>query len=465
MGLSPIEKIMGEYSGFKEPGIGFRYLRHSDILPKIKALSENGFYTPIIAGTSIEGREIFKITVGNGPVKILVWTQMHGDESTATRAIFDLLNFLSSKNENLIKFLLSSLTITFVPMLNPDGAERFTRENALNIDLNRDAKALQCPEAEILQNLRDEINPDFCFNLHDQNRYYSAGKTDLPPAIAFLAPPFNFENSRNDARKKAMQVIVLLNRELQKIIPGKIAKYSDDHEPRAFGDNFSRQNSAVILIESGFYPGDEQKEFIRELNFRTLLTSFFLIAERSFSDIPIDEYELIPENEERFFDLMLKDTEIVLAGKKFKADIGINRSEIAGNGERGFFYIGTIEGVGDLSTFTAHEIIDCRGLTAEPGRIMEIKDPAEVNYPDYGQLFNSGITALLTGSFNPGSAYPQFPYNIVLRREAYAPSIRQDSAADIVLFNETGIKYLIVNGFLIKNCNDKNSIRNGLIFR
>ena len=279
MDFSPIEKIIGEYSRYKEPGIGLRYLRHSDILPLINNLSDKGFYTPIIAGTSIEGRKIYKISAGTGPVKILVWSQMHGDESTATRAIFDLLNFLSSENESLIKLLLSSLTITFVPMLNPDGAERFTRENAIGIDLNRDARALRCPEAVILQKLKDEIKPDFSFNLHDQNRYYSAGKTDIPPAIAFLAPPFDFENSINGARRKAMQIIVLLNRELQKVIPGRIAKYSDDHEPRSFGDNFSRQESSVILIESGFYPGDEQKEYIRELNFRALLTSFILIAE------------------------------------------------------------------------------------------------------------------------------------------------------------------------------------------
>ena len=38
-----------------------------------------------------------------------------------------------------VKRILSALTLYVVPMLNPDGAERYQRRNAQNIDLNRDA--------------------------------------------------------------------------------------------------------------------------------------------------------------------------------------------------------------------------------------------------------------------------------------------------------------------------------------
>jgi len=53
-------------------------------------------------------------------------------------------------------------------MLNPDGAERFTRRTAQMIDMNRDASALATPEAKILKSTHDMYQPEYGFNLHDQ---------------------------------------------------------------------------------------------------------------------------------------------------------------------------------------------------------------------------------------------------------------------------------------------------------
>ena len=54
-----------------------------------------------------------------------------------------------------VRGILSSLTLHFVPMLNPDGAERFQRRNAQGIDINRDALRLQTPEGRALKAVRD----------------------------------------------------------------------------------------------------------------------------------------------------------------------------------------------------------------------------------------------------------------------------------------------------------------------
>ena len=54
------------------------------------------------------------LKVGRGPHTALLWTQMHGDEPTATMAIFDILNFLEAKNDgfdDLRKQLLDSTTL------------------------------------------------------------------------------------------------------------------------------------------------------------------------------------------------------------------------------------------------------------------------------------------------------------------------------------------------------------------
>ena len=68
---------------------------------------------------------------------------MHGDEPTATQAIFDIFNLLISNDfTKEKKDILKHVTLHFLPMLNPDGAENFARRNALGIDINRDALAI-----------------------------------------------------------------------------------------------------------------------------------------------------------------------------------------------------------------------------------------------------------------------------------------------------------------------------------
>ena len=94
-------------------------------------------------GTSVEGRAIHHLTVGRGAKAVLLWSQMHGDEPTATSALFDLCQWLvTHRQEPVVARLLDSLTLHIVPMLNPDGAERFQRRNAQGIDINRDALLL-----------------------------------------------------------------------------------------------------------------------------------------------------------------------------------------------------------------------------------------------------------------------------------------------------------------------------------
>ncbi len=66
-----------------------------------------------------------------------------------------------------------------------------------------------------------------------------------------------------------MKMIVRMNRLLQLFIPGQVARYADDHEPRAFGDNVQKWGTTLILIESGGYQGDPEKQYIRQAEFRS----------------------------------------------------------------------------------------------------------------------------------------------------------------------------------------------------
>ncbi len=119
-------------------------------------------FTIKVVGRSTENREIFLLSIGSGKKSILLWSQMHGDEPTATMALFDIFNFFVSDSFRKEKEkMLKNVTIHFLPMLNPDGAEIFSRPNKFGIDINRDALELRSPEAQILKRVRDSLAADF----------------------------------------------------------------------------------------------------------------------------------------------------------------------------------------------------------------------------------------------------------------------------------------------------------------
>ena len=88
---------------------------------------------------------------------------MHGNESTTTKAIFDFLKFLLQKDHfnNEIESFKEEWTFYIIPILNPDGAELFTRENANKVDLNRDAQNVSQGESLILLDVFNSITTDF----------------------------------------------------------------------------------------------------------------------------------------------------------------------------------------------------------------------------------------------------------------------------------------------------------------
>ncbi len=291
------QTLHNRYQQYKERSITNRRFKQVDIIPLIDRLKQNSLFEVNVAGQSVEGRNIYLVKLGNGKKKIFMWSQMHGNEPTATMAIMDIFNFFRQMDDlsHWKRGLLDSLTIYFIPMLNPDGTERFERRNALDIDLNRDAVRLQSPEAQILKRIHDEIQPDFAFNLHDQTTQYSAGRCSSAATLAFLAPSYNYANDINTNRFEAMQVISNLNKMLQNYIPQQVARYNEEYEPRAFGDNMQKWGTSAILIEAGGYPQDYEKQYNRQLHFVTLLQACETIATESYNDDNLMDMRLFPK--------------------------------------------------------------------------------------------------------------------------------------------------------------------------
>ncbi|OQD42857.1 peptidase M14 [Croceivirga radicis] len=448
------ESLYGTYNDYKEKSLDKRRIKHHQLQPLINNLKTNSRYTVKKVGESIEGRDLRLISIGEGPVNVFLWSQMHGDEPTATQAIFDIFNFLNGdafKAEK--KAILSKLTLHFLPMLNPDGAEVFTRRNALGIDINRDALRLQSPEGQVLKRIRDSVNADFGFNLHDQSRYYNAERTNKPATISYLATAYNYEKDINDVRANAMKVIVYMNNIIQKYAPGQVGRYGDDFEPRAFGDNIAKWGTSLILIESGGYGGDREKQEIRKLNYVSILSALYTIANESYKDISVEAYEEIPRNDRKMFDLKIENATYILNEKEYTIDLGIYRNEIDDVYHNNFYYKSSIIDQGDLSTFYGYETFDATGYTIVPPKIASAevqpsgKEFFVLNAKD---LLKTGNAYVRATSIPKELTFSKSPINLVSKNYRLSDFRLQPGVnPTFFLAKNDKITHAVINGFLI----------------
>jgi hypothetical protein len=366
-------------------------LDHAEVERRLTALSQaDPRFILERVGSSLEGRSINMLTIGSGPYRVLLWSQMHGDEPTATAALFDVFEYFQRhRNDPVVQRMLSSLTLYVIPMLNPDGAERFQRRNAQGIDVNRDALSLQTPEGRTLKAVRDRFNPRIGFNLHNQSWGTSVGDPPRPASISLLSVAYDKPRSENAGRRLTKKLCAIIRDALEPFASGQIGRYDDEFEVRAFGDNITLWGTPVVLIETGPFPSSEPDPPLVRMNFVAIVTALDALATGNVERADPKRYESLPLNESRMFYVLVKQATVV-AGTgvpPFTADIGIaaNRRVRSIEGQRRIQIQANISDLGDLRTYGALRTIDARGLVAAPLWDAAIKEGQEVDLPDFSK--------------------------------------------------------------------------------
>ncbi|WP_185871631.1 M14 family zinc carboxypeptidase [Blattabacterium cuenoti] len=360
-----ILSLYQSYESFKDRRISSsKIFIHSDLLKIMNKYKDICSIIPI--GFSIEKREIFKIKWGMGKIKIFIWSQMHGNETTGTKSMFDIFHFfLLKKNCDLVKFLKKKLTIFFIPMLNPDGSEIFQRRNAVNIDLNRDAIRLQSPETKILFQEIEKNKPDILFNLHDQRSIYNVGYKSFNPAIlSFLSPSISIKKDVfTISRKKSMGVINFIVEKIHKILPdiGSIGRFSDELYPTATGDNLQKLGYPCVLIESGNYPKDFHKEIIRKYSVLSIITGIYFVSAIENIETDYKSYFSIPKNKNILLDKIYRKVQVYKNETKLLVDIGLMNFEKFDILKKNISIFTKIVDIGDLSDYFAYEELIVKG--------------------------------------------------------------------------------------------------------
>ena len=336
----------------KENSLFGRYITLHHIEPLLQK------YKVETIGKSVLGKPIYKLEFGTGKTKILMWSQMHGNESTTTKGLFDFINFLHS-NTNESKRILSKFTFCILPMLNPDGAELYTRENTNGIDLNRDAQNLSQPESIILRNIFNEFQPHYCYNLHDQRTIFGVDDTGKPATVSFLAPAFNESRDINAVRLKAIHVIVAMNDVLQQYIPNQVGRFDDSFNINCVGDTFQYLNVPTILFEAGHFPHDYEREETRKYIFIALFSGIEFLHENDIVISKIDDYLKIPQNKVVFYDFVYKNVKINYDGKDKIINFAAQYKEVLYKGKVQFE--ARIAQIGNLDNFFGHVVVDANG--------------------------------------------------------------------------------------------------------
>ncbi|WP_281546613.1 M14 family zinc carboxypeptidase [Pseudoalteromonas sp. PAR1] len=421
-------------SGLNKPAIYY-----ADIEPYLKSAAKHPSVTLKQIGTSFQGQALNSLKIGNGPIKVMMWSQMHGDENTATAALMDFLSFITA-DEN-AKWLTSwqqKITLLIIPMVNPDGAAMQTRHNAQGIDLNRDAKALRTKEGQILMAVANEFKPDFGFNLHDQNAYYGAGKMGKQATISVLAPAYNEAREVNKSRGEAMQFIAHLAKSVETMIPGHLGKYNDSYSYRSFGDTFSEKGIRTILIESGAYPNDPNRQIARKVNRVLYKKAIDSITSGEWITAKITQYHAIPFNaKDNWVDLLIDDVTVKSELGNYQIDIAVNN--------KGQSPI--IKELGDISSIRqGYTSLDASSLSFKAGKGFVLNKSLTLTKSNYKELLKQGYSCFSgdIGTLENSSKWPVYACKSVFTS---IPSLHAPAA---FLLQANGInKYAVLGTELI----------------
>ncbi len=361
-----------------------------------------------VAGRSAEGRALWTLSHGSGPRKVLIWARQHGDECDCTAALAMALHELFfSSDDPAIARIRKECTLLVLPMVNPDGVQRYMRQCAIGIDLNRDAVARATPEGRALFGLKDSFKPELCFNLHDMTPRKTTPNNNLV-ALAWQAGPFEERDIDNDVRLRAKAVIGAMHEVVTRFAPRNVARYTADYMHRAFGDSMMRWGVSSILIESGGWPEEQGGvDFVRRIHALSILAGLDAIARGVDKTLDGSIYEAIPfDSATHHFDCLIRNG-LVIDGaiiQRCKLDIGIDSDVAVTEGDDFRRFRSRVSLLGDLEDRSGKVEINAGECALLPGMAaiapsvrFGLEPPTS---EEAVRLLSAGITTI-AASFGP----------------------------------------------------------------
>ncbi|MCB0745738.1 MAG: peptidase M14, partial [Ignavibacteriae bacterium] len=217
-----------------------------------------------------------------------------------------------------------------------------------------------------------------------------------------------------------------------------------------------------ILIESGGWKNDEEKQFIRKLNFISILTGLNSIANKIYENADINVYHNIPFNDNLLFDLLLRNLSVKHKNKNYTVDVGINRIEEYTKDQTQNYYVGKIEDWGDLSIFYGYDELDLSGYEIKPSKIYNI-ELNKLNELDLNKLMKEGYGFVKVDTMNIKREFSSIPFNLVLSNVDVNVEPKYNGNANFTIWKGKKLCYNVINGFIYDITDDIYNQNNGII--
>jgi len=124
--------------------------------------------------------------------------------------------------------------------------------------------------------------------------------------------------------------------------------------------------TSTVLVESGGWPNDRDKMYIRKLNVIGLLTVLHSIATREYETKKTEDYESLPFNSKNLYDIIVRGVEFKGAAgiPAVRVDVAINIEEMNQEPDRKRLMAKVVD-IGDLSPYGAFEEREGKGISLD----------------------------------------------------------------------------------------------------
>ena len=260
-------------------------------------------------GTTNEGRDIWYAQVGTGDTRVLYITQQHGNEPLPTEAALQLLQQVATSDAAWVQEMLSQITLGVVVRANPDGTERFWRQNVdpdcsgafcttgRGFDINRyhdPAIAVAdnpVPEAAAIQQLVREWQPDITVDYHHQGSYVAENGDMITTSVLWPTNP----DVAPSVVEGSKQLAVTVNDAISAYGHGEVSLYPGGDIAGIARNSFGLQGSDSLLVEFRGGIGQKSSGYLIRQAYVAMMAVAQAAADGTLDDVDPARADTIPE--------------------------------------------------------------------------------------------------------------------------------------------------------------------------